>query len=519
MHRAGRIVAAALTVGAGALAHGAAAVPADLCLPIGKLPPGVTLPPGTKSPPGYIRLPPGITFPGAVTCPSGSGSSGTGKSKGGASGAAHYSGAVSGTPLPAAGTGRGGVLALALPGGNIVAASALSGAGRYALTLPPGTYGLVTWIADLKRGTTTEVASALVHATAGQKRTVTLKTKLRKRKAVARRLALDLPPGFTTVPAPAGEKWVMVDTFPGGTGEHALLERGMQDMLTTDLVQAAEAERARSGCIVKVSSLNNRVEDLVNELRLQESPLIDPATKVPRGHWVAPNVEVRGAVSDNAANNTVTASIEIVQNGQTIGTASHTVGDDNIFDLSPLLAKDVIKALCSIPNAYTATLDGTAHLARSPGENLTVTWSGTMDLAKLGDAPGGPGGAPGTWRTYGVVRGSVHIAISGSEGDCSVSGSADGAAGATDGNLMVRTDGAKHPYMPHMAWGGESVPTTLTGPAGCSGHGDLPLNGASWAWLDGPADSSSFALEGSADKTIAPGFTEHMHWSFTPRSG
>jgi hypothetical protein len=176
----------------------------------------------------------------------------------------------------------------------------------------------------------------------------------------------------------------------------------------------------------------------------------------------------------------------------------------------------VIKALCAVPTAYTATLDGTAHLARGPGEDINVAWSGTMELAKLGDAPGGPGGAPGRWRAFGVTGGSVHVTISGSEGDCSVSGSADGAAGATDGNLTVRTDGTKHPYEPLMAWSGISVPITLTGSDSCSGAGDLPLNGAYWARLDSPTNSSSFTLEGSADRTLEPGFTEHMHWVFTP---
>jgi len=518
------IVALTLAVGTGAIAHGAVAVPADLCIPVGQLPPGITLPPGTKSPPGYVRLPPGITVPGAMTCPGGGGGSGntgtSGKTKGSGSGPATYSGILRGTPLPAAGTGRGGVLAVGLPGGDVAAAAALSSGGRFTLKLPAGTYGLVTWVVDLKRGTFTEVASALVHASAGQARTLPLTTKLRKRTVAAARAAAGfaLPPGFTTVTAPAGEKWVMVDTFPGGTGEHTLLEKGMQDMLTVDLVQAAEAEKARSGCVVAVSSLNNRVDELVNELRFQESPLVDPSTTVPRGHWVAPNVEVRGGISDSAANHTVTASVQIVEGGQVIGTASHTVDDANVFDLSPLLAKDVIKALCSVPTAYTATLDGTSHIARSPGESLDVTWQGTMQLAKLADAAGGPGNAPGAWRIYGVVNGSMHITVSGSEGDCSVSGSADGTAGATDGNLNVRTDGAKHPYEPLMAWGGESVPITITGAdPSCHGQGDLPLNGASWAQLDTPASSNSFTLEGSADRTIQPGWTEHMHWLFTPQ--
>jgi hypothetical protein len=93
----------------------------------------------------------------------------------------------------------------------------------------------------------------------------------------------------------------------------------------------------------------------------------------------------------------------------------------------------------------------------------------------------------------------VQITISGSEGPCSVNGSAHGAAGVTDGNLTVRTDGTKHPYLPHMAWGGESVPTTISGSdSSCHGQGDLPLNGASWAWLDSPANSNSFAFDGSA---------------------
>jgi hypothetical protein len=508
------------------LASGAGAAPADLCLPLGKLPPGVTLPPGAKAPPGFVRLPPGVSFPGAVPCPSGAAGGTPSKSKpkvktnpkSTATGPASFSGTVRGT-LPGAAAGRAGVIAIRLPGAAVAASSRVAAGGHYALKVAAGAYVLVTWITDVKRGVFTEVPSAVVQASAGAKRSLPLQTVLKKkakRKPASARRPTGLgPPGWQTVPPPAGELWVATDPFDDGSGDpNSNISLGMQGMMITDLVPAADAAR-RPGCNVKVSGINYRIGDLIDEIQRSESPDFDPGTRIPRGGWVEPNVEVRGRISNNAATGRATATVEVFKNGKSVGTATRT---SDYLSLSRLLAKDVIKLICKAPppKAYAGVLDGTATLATGPGENVTVTWKGTMELSMLGDGPG-PGG--GTWRTFGVTGGTVHVSISGSEGDCSVSGSADAPFSATDGQLSVRIDGDKPKYQPIMGWSGQDVPTTLSGSVSCNGSGDIPLSEAAWARLDSPAQSTTFTLSGSADRTIRPGFTEHMHWTFTPRRG
>jgi hypothetical protein len=391
--------------------------------------------------------------------------------------------------------------------------------GRYALKLPAGAYALVTWIADLKRGAFTEVPSALVRASAGAKRSLPLQTVLKKKKrklATLRRPAGFGPPGWSTIPPPNGEMWVVTDPFDDGTGKPGSnLSLSMQSMMITDLVPAAAAVAGREGCVIKVSAINYRIEDLIGEIQRSESPAFDPGTRIQRGGWVEPNVEVRGTVSGDEAAGKVTATVEVFKNGKSLGTASRTTR--SFLDLTPLLAKDVVNLLCKEPppKAYTGVLDGTARLARGPGENVTVTWKGTADLSMLADGPGPDGG---TWRMFGVDGGSIHVTISGSEGDCGVSGNADAALAATDGQISVSIDGDKHPYRPIMRWGGQNVPITLTGSDSCKGSGNIPLAEASWAELDTPDTSGTFTLDGEADRTVEPGFTEHMHWVFTPRN-
>lgn len=457
-------------------------------------------------------------MPGAVQCPSSAPSTkpGTGKGK------ATFSGAVVGTPLPSAGAGRAAVLAIRLPGGQVASAGWVSAGGRYSLKVDAGTYALVTWVADLKRAKFTQVASALVRAAPGAKRTLSLSTVLKKKRklSMSRHTAGFGPPGFPTVPAPAGQTWVVVDPFRPGTGEMEGFGEGMQGMLITDLVQAAQAAAGRNGCDIRVSSLNYRIEDLIGEIKLQETPFIDPATRVARGGWVEPNAEVRGTFSNSDATQTATASVQVFKNGKSVGTATRTVGYGNAFDLPGLLAKDIVNLLCKEkpPIAYTGTLDGTAQLESGPGQTVTFTWKGTMTLSMLGDSPGGPGGAPGTWRIFGVDGGTVHIDISGAQGECSVSGAADDAFGKV-GQLMVRIDGDRHDYQPTLEWSGQVVPTTFAGSDACKASVDLPLSEGSWARLDTTAPSDTYTLEGSVDRTIKPGFTEHTHWVFTPRAG
>jgi hypothetical protein len=508
---------------AGALALGAAAgagsAPADLCIPIGKLPPGVTFP-GSNNPPGYVRLPPGVSLPGAVTCPKSAPTGTKKKSKAKPGAKATFAGTVHGALPPAPRSGRSGVMALRLPGGEVAAASWVNTAGRYSLTVPPGTYALVTWIADVRHAKFTEVASALVHAAAGAKRSLPLQTVLKKkRKAAAYRRTAGLgPPGFPTIPPPAGELWAAVDPFPQGSGEMAGFGEGMQGMLITDLVQQGPAA-ARRGCTVKVSGITYRVQDLVGEIERSESPAFDPGTRIPRGHWIEPNVEIRGTFSNSDAAQTATASVTVVKNGRVVGTATRTADYDNAFDLPTLLAKDIVNLICKEkpPTAYTGALDGTARLETGPGQTVLFTWKGTMELTAAGDAPAGPGGAPGTWRIFTVAGGSVHIGVSGNQGDCSVTGSADDPFGGA-GQLAVRIDGDRPQYQPTLGWSGQIVPTTFAGSDSCKASVDLPLSEGSWALLDTIASSDTFTLEGTADRTIKPGFTEHTHWVFTPRS-
>ena len=78
------------------------------------------------------------------------------------------------------------------------------------------------------------------------------------------------------------------------SGPNPQLGKGLSDMICTDMVGIEAA------CKLVVVEWEKRAE-LLAEIELSHSPEFDPATQIPRGHLIDPDVFVTGIVSTTEA--------------------------------------------------------------------------------------------------------------------------------------------------------------------------------------------------------------------------
>ncbi len=126
-------------------------------------------------------------------------------------------GKLVGISLPSAGSGEAFVRAVNLSTSEIVGRAAVNPQGRYSLKLPKGAFELIPSVVSPTRRLTPKVAR--VHAKAGQR----LSISLRRASATAQlRPIVGIPD----------------DAFTGGVDPLSVMNKGIIDMLITDLVAA-----------------------------------------------------------------------------------------------------------------------------------------------------------------------------------------------------------------------------------------------------------------------------------------
>lgn len=261
--------------------------------------------------------------------------------------------------------------------GSVVKARGISRSGAFSLSLPAGQYLVIgSVIGKPGKGakvTTTQVAVSLK---AGQKRTKAKlnarKGKKAKKKTKKRRAAKhkrgraayaqelgQVTPGNIAIELPA---------FTGATGELAVLNRGIAAMLITDVVGAS------GECDVTVVEVEHR-DDIIRELEFQQSPYVDPATRVKR-NFVIGDVEVKGTLKNGPGNKTLDYDVRLIdkRSGKEVGKLSGTMETADFFDAAERLAKHLSEELCKLSDTYEVTLhvDGTGNFA-------THTATGTVD--------------------------------------------------------------------------------------------------------------------------------------------
>lgn len=259
--------------------------------------------------------------------------------------------------------------------GSVAGVGGVSRSGAFKLSLPAGRYLVVGSVLPKPgRGaklTQTRVALSLK---AGQKRTKAKLTARKRRKPVKKkrraRASYIQEKGQVT----AGSVAVEIPAFSGATGELSVMNKGMAALLITDVVGTGGAG---DDCDVAVLEVEHRA-DIIKELEFQQSPYVDPSTRVER-NFVIDDVEVRGTLKNGAGDKTLDYDVRLVdkRSGEEVGRLTGSMDTADVFAAEEKFAKELNAELCKLSDTYEVTMhvDGAASFA-------THSAGGTLD-AKL----------------------------------------------------------------------------------------------------------------------------------------
>lgn len=258
------------------------------------------------------------------------------------------SGSLSGARLPSPAAGVSVVQALNLGNGTLAAADYVDRRGRYALKVPPGPYALVGGSVFFKRGLPAVKLVGALRARAGKPRRLPLSLRPFRRRTRHPRSAR-----ATAARGSAASRIVGVPYF---TGAAPYQNRGLASMVQTDLVQLNKGPP----CAFTVVELQRR-DDVVREIRLQQTRFFDPATTVRPGRLLQPNHVVRGSLV-SAAGGALGYTIRVMRGGTVKGSISGRIPENAWLTASEGIAREVAKIICDETPLYLGTVNGTVSI-------------------------------------------------------------------------------------------------------------------------------------------------------------
>jgi hypothetical protein len=312
-----------------------------------------------------------------------------------------------------------------------------------------------------------------------------------------------------------------------------VFRKGMPDMLLTDMV-------AGGPCPLTMIEIEHRAE-IEREFALQETGLFDPATRIEPGHQIDPEYFIRGRIEDRPGSPPRHAIVVWLEDAKTGARASEEVSVVSLrggdYEAEQRLVKLIYADLiCGGPtsqpapggettppppkpkpvsDSYQGNFSGTADAG---GGALHFEWSGNVRLDAAQDTSIPPTGAPpGEYRLYTVTSGSVHIALSGAAGKCTLSGSGDFELTPADGDLFVQLDVDEPAYSISIVDQLAILEARKTGAAECEEEFAFPAFG-NLAETQHPHVASSTTLSDSESHTAAEGsgYDYTTHWDLGP---
>ena len=426
---------------------------------------------------------------------------------------ARVTGKLTGAKLPRAGKGRVVVWALHLPDG-VVAAGTTAKSGRFTLKLRAGDYAILAAVVPRSgRGNPIFRVADFVTAKAGKRRTIkpTLKKRHKKRKkakpaGAERRLAwvdVDYPVLWV-------HRWAV-----SGSAELKVMEKGLQEMVITDLAAAIGTPDCR-GAI----SAGDDMPAVLGEIALQQSPYFDPAQRLTTAKLVRPNASVTGTMSVSGGVATLTATYTDQRPGHAGqgGTVAVSGPAENIFTLEEQLSAKIAALVCQeIPKSYTGSFSGTWTTTLN---SYTVTWTGDAVLSLTSEHGSPPPDAPDPqdYANYTLQSGHVHAVLNGTRGACTVNGEADFTLPTLPGAPFGFVQNAAPPWfsLNLMGRGDEAIPYTETGPSGCGQQdAQYPLTGVQFVYTPKPLQSTDRRHLTGNTSWDSFGNTSHMTSMFT----
>lgn len=367
-------------------------------------------------------------------------------------------GRITGASIPADGQGEAVIRVIDLLTGRVVAARETDNSGRYRLTVPKGLYAVLPTV--VRPGRLLQPKPTKTRLRAGQRKVV--RTPVRASSAVTRRPRVGIPD----------------DAFTGLTGELAIFNGAMNDLLITDIFNATTPPDCQI-TLVEVSAAFMAFYRA--ELALARRGLIDPATAVRPGRLLVPTRGIRGRFSISGNTVRVTAEVYKWSNKRTIGRTSVEGPADSLFALEQALVPKLVALLCDQPAPIAGTFSGSADFNQvtSLPSDVRITWSGSVVLEPR---PGLPLQA-GTF--YSVKSGSLVADVrgSGEASNCTITGQGQFDLAPPPGLFapfaMSVTEGAPDTYQFSLGAPAGFVTTTLSN---CQDPGDnnktklLPLD-------------------------------------------
>src|SRR4051812_9216227 len=268
--------------------------------------------------------------------------------------------------------------------GAVGAARSVGRNGRFSLSLPPGTYLVVGTVVN--RGGKVVQKRIGVSLKSGQKRkSASLKARKRTRGRAHAAFVQEL--GQVT----PGRIAVEIPNVTGSTGEPDwdAFKGGINDLMIVDVMQA------RSDCGTTLIEVERRAE-ILKELEFQQSPYVDPSTRLTR-NLIVGDVEFRGTIARVSADEAkVAMTIVDKRSGKAVGSRETTLDRAHWPDQLEALSKQLADDLCKLSDVYEVTLDVTGQ-----GRFATHSAAGSIHTALRArrTEPGRP-----VWRATGPLQ-------------------------------------------------------------------------------------------------------------------
>jgi len=458
----------------------------------------------------------------------------------GAAGATTVSGSLTGAKLPKKGKGVAAVRAIKVETGAIEGAKRTR-AGSFSLSLPPARYLLIASSTPFRgRSASADGPPVRVNVTRKAKKKLKVRVKKKQRKKRRHKAHRSARPGFVDVDYPA--IWVKRFDTSQVSAEWRVMGKGMADMLITDLV-ALEPPGCPTGPAVVE---RERLDEVIAEIQLSNSPAADPSTAIPEGHLIEHNMIITGRLRTDGDTIFGDAQVQDLRSGRTFTTTASAAKDD-VFEMERKLAANLGQIICfppppvtdvpppatcgitrqaclptpaGPPKAYAGAVSGSEI---DPITGFKLEWSGSVTMTYTDRHDHGAGGdePPGDYWWFTPTGGSLHVTLSKppTTDDCTWQGDTTIPITGNGEQSSVRADSGEPEYYLLGGFGpSDKVTYTITGPDTCSGTQDFGLYGIAYLATQRSMKSASTSLAGDAATPSDPIATQvTWHWSLGPQ--
>ena len=255
-------------------------------------------------------------------------------------------GTVVGSALPDSGVGVASVRAVEAQTGIVGGADFTAGnRDRWRLRVSPGAYALGATAVPFEGAKPVDRLVAFARVRSGK--TTKLKLKLKRKRtrhhasAAGVRVPARVAEGFGDVDVDYPAIWVKEWDVQSQNPDLGVLRKGIPNMLITDLVAGFGATPGCDAVIVERA----RIDEVINEQRLQQLPGFDPGTAVRQGRLIRDNASVTGTLTEAGGQITMSATYVDRRTGRT-RTVSVQGPGEALFALEEQLAAKLVEVIC-----------------------------------------------------------------------------------------------------------------------------------------------------------------------------